>query len=195
MARCLAAASVAARALQTSRSSGAESVHSGPWSSSRRAGATGGSHTGRPRQPRIASVVSSGWIVARIRIGPWQRGHSSTSIAKTRFRSSAHASRLRRAAAGGLLSGSGAWVAESSDRADSQSGPEPAVEPEHAASSPTAADPGWAPALALGSPHAAAAPTGDRVRSRTGRARSGSGRDGSAAVGRARRASRRAPAV
>jgi hypothetical protein len=45
-------------------------------------------------------VVSGSWIAARIRIGPRQRGHSRTSIAKTRFISSAHASRLALAASG-----------------------------------------------------------------------------------------------
>ena len=45
-------------------------------------------------------MVSGGWIAARIRIGPRHRGHSSTSIAKTRFISSAHASRLALAASG-----------------------------------------------------------------------------------------------
>ena len=51
-------------------------------------------------QARIADVVAGGWIVARMRIGPRQRGHSSTSIAKTRFISSAHASRLTLEASG-----------------------------------------------------------------------------------------------
>ena len=45
-------------------------------------------------QARIADVVSGRWIAARIRIGPRQRGASSTSIANARFISSAHASRL-----------------------------------------------------------------------------------------------------
>ncbi len=60
-------------------------------------------HAGEDRR-----VVSGGWIAARIRIGPRRRGHSSTSIAKTRFISSAHASRLARAPSG--RGGVSAWV-------------------------------------------------------------------------------------
>ena len=68
----------------------------------------GEARTGRPLQARIADVVSGGWIIARIRIGPRQRGHSRASIAKTRFISSAHASHLALAASD--LGGVSAWV-------------------------------------------------------------------------------------
>jgi hypothetical protein len=62
------------------------------------AGAAGGARLGSSRQSRIAWVTSGGWMVARSRIGPPQRGHSSTSTAKTRRRSSAQASRRGRRA-------------------------------------------------------------------------------------------------
>ncbi len=44
----------------------------------------------QPGRSRILRVVSGGWICARIFIGPWQRGRSSTSIANTRRIDSPH---------------------------------------------------------------------------------------------------------
>jgi len=94
--------------VQGSKSAGAWLSASSSKPAWHRAGESGGARTGRHMQARIADVVSGGWIVARTRIGPRQRGHSSTSIAKTRFISSAHASRLALAASGWC--GELAWV-------------------------------------------------------------------------------------
>jgi class 3 adenylate cyclase len=79
-------------------------------SSSGEAGSVGGARVGRFRQARIAAVVSGGWITARMRIAPRQRGHSRTSTAKTRRRSSGQASRLGRGRAGSARSPSSAGL-------------------------------------------------------------------------------------
>ena len=54
------------------------------------AGATGGARDGRPRHSRTLRMATEEWIAATIFIGPRQRGHSRTSMAHTRFISSAH---------------------------------------------------------------------------------------------------------
>lgn len=76
-------------------------------SASGTAGAVGGARLGSSRQSRIACVTWGGWIAASSHIRPPQRGHSSTSTAKTRRRSSAQASRRgRRAGSPGAGEGS-----------------------------------------------------------------------------------------
>jgi len=57
------------------------------------AGATGGARLGSSRRSRIAWVTLGACMVARSRMRWLQRGHSSTSTAKTRRRRSAQASR------------------------------------------------------------------------------------------------------
>lgn len=59
---------------------GADSPGSG------RAAKVGGGRDGRPRQSRMARVVSGGWMAARMCSGPPQAGHSRMSMVKTRLR-------------------------------------------------------------------------------------------------------------
>jgi hypothetical protein len=63
---------------QDSKSAGDGSADSSSKPSSRRAGASGGARTGRPRQARIAEVVSGGWNAASDRSGPLLRGPTLT---------------------------------------------------------------------------------------------------------------------
>src|SRR5689334_14157331 len=52
-----------------------------------RDGASNGGARGKatPDIPACVRVASGGWMAARSRIGPWQRGYSKTSNAHTRF--------------------------------------------------------------------------------------------------------------
>ena len=52
--------------------------------------AIGGGREGRPRQSSILRMASGGWIAARILMRPPHRGHSKTSIERTRRINSAH---------------------------------------------------------------------------------------------------------
>src|SRR5438093_12503326 len=47
--------------------------------------AMGAAREGNPRHSRMRRVASGGWMAARSRIGPWQRGHSKTSNAQEQF--------------------------------------------------------------------------------------------------------------
>ena len=67
-----------------------------PSASSSWGAASGGAREGRSRHSRMVCVASGAWITATSRMRQPQRGHSSTSIAKTRRSRSAHATRRRR---------------------------------------------------------------------------------------------------
>jgi len=47
------------------------------------AGEMGGAREGNPRHSRIARIAAGEWMAATILMRPRQRGHSSTSMAKT----------------------------------------------------------------------------------------------------------------
>ncbi len=68
--------------------------------------ASGGARGASPSDSRIAAVASGGWIVAMIFIFPPQRGHSSTSMAKTRCMSVAQGIHRRAACAQSFASAS-----------------------------------------------------------------------------------------
>jgi hypothetical protein len=71
---------------------------SGSRSGSGRGGLGGGARVARPREFRMARAAQGEWIAEITRRRPWQRGHSRTSIAKTRRSRSDHPRRRVRKA-------------------------------------------------------------------------------------------------
>ena len=59
-------------------------------------GPVGGARAGRSRLSRMARVAAGGWTTESHRMRAPQRGHSSTSMAKTRRKSSAQPNRRNR---------------------------------------------------------------------------------------------------